>query len=63
MIQTRTHQPPDTDYRPKWFNSPISEWHSRFEDPTLADAVMDRVVHNAYRLELKGESRRKRQKA
>jgi DNA replication protein DnaC len=41
---------------------PVSEWHSRFEDPTLADAIMDRVVHNAYRLELKGESKRKRQK-
>ncbi len=41
---------------------PVSEWHPRFEDPTLADAIMDRVVHNAYRLELKGESKRKRQK-
>jgi len=28
-------------------------------NPTLADAIMDRVVHNAYRLELKGESMRK----
>jgi DNA replication protein DnaC len=41
---------------------PVSEWHSRFEDPTLASAIMDRVVHNAYRLKLKGESKRKRQK-
>ena len=41
---------------------PASEWHSRFEDPTLADAIMDRAIHNAYRLELKGESKRKRQK-
>ncbi len=41
---------------------PVSEWHSRFEDPTLADAIMDRVVHNAYRLTLKGESQRKKQK-
>ncbi len=32
---------------------PVSEWHSRFEDPTLADAIMDRIVHNAYRLALK----------
>jgi len=41
---------------------PVSQWHSRFEDPTLADAIMDRVVHNAYRLTLKGESYRKKQK-
>jgi len=38
---------------------PVSQWHSRFADPTLADAIMDRVVHNAYRLELKGETKRK----
>ena len=42
---------------------PVSNWHSRFEDPTLADAIMDRVVHNAYRIELKGESMRKKQKS
>ena len=41
---------------------PVSEWHSRFEDPTLADAMMDRIVHNAYRLIMKGESQRKKQK-
>lgn len=38
---------------------PISEWHERFGNPTLSDAIMDRVIHNAYRLELKGESMRK----
>jgi DNA replication protein DnaC len=38
---------------------PVAEWHSRFPDPTLADAILDRLVHNAYRLELKGESQRK----
>ena len=31
-----------------------------FGDPTLADAILDRLVHNAYRLNLKGESMRKR---
>ncbi|MBW2064329.1 MAG: ATP-binding protein, partial [Deltaproteobacteria bacterium] len=41
---------------------PVSKWHTRFEDPTLADAIMDRVVHNAYRIELKGESMRKKRK-
>ena len=42
---------------------PVSEWHSRFADPTLADAIMDRVVHNAYRLELKGDTKRKEVKS
>ena len=38
---------------------PVANWHDRFSSPTLSDAIMDRVVHNAYRLELKGESMRK----
>lgn len=38
---------------------PVSDWHERFAVPTLSDAIMDRIVHNAYRLELKGESMRK----
>jgi len=42
---------------------PVAKWHPRFEDPTLADAIMDRVVHNAYRIELKGDSMRKKQKS
>ncbi len=39
---------------------PVDKWHRYLEDPTLADAILDRVVHNAYRLELRGESMRKR---
>ena len=39
--------------------APIQEWHSRVPDPTLADAVLDRPIHNAHRLNLKGESQRK----
>jgi len=39
---------------------PVSDWHERFAAPTLSDAIIDRIVHNAYRLELKGESMRKR---
>ena len=39
---------------------PVADWHERMANPTLADAIMDRVIHNAYRLELKGESMRKR---
>jgi DNA replication protein DnaC len=38
---------------------PVPEWHARFPDPTLGDAILDRLVHNAYRLALKGESRRR----
>ncbi len=39
---------------------PVEKWHRYLEDPTLADAILDRFVHNAYRIELKGESLRKR---
>lgn len=39
---------------------PVDQWHATFADPTIADAVLDRLVHNAYRLVLKGESMRKK---
>lgn len=38
---------------------PVSSWHERIPDPTLSDAVLDRLIHNAYRLELLGDSMRK----
>lgn len=38
---------------------PIERWHDVIGDPTLADAILDRLVHNAYRLGLEGESMRK----
>jgi DNA replication protein DnaC len=38
---------------------PVADWHARIPDPTLADAILDRLVHQAHRLELKGESMRK----
>lgn len=38
---------------------PVNQWHEIIGDPTVADAILDRLVHNAYRLELKGESLRK----
>jgi DNA replication protein DnaC len=38
---------------------PVSQWHEIIADPTVADAILDRLVHNAYRLDLKGESLRK----
>ena len=37
---------------------PVSGWHGIFEDATVADAALDRIVHNAYRIELRGMSRR-----
>ena len=41
---------------------PVDNWHELIGDPTLADAILDRLVHNAYRINLKGESMRKRAK-
>jgi DNA replication protein DnaC len=38
---------------------PVTDWHVRFPDPTLADAILDRTIHNAYRLPLLGDSQRK----
>jgi DNA replication protein DnaC len=40
---------------------PIEEWHGVIGDATLADAILDRLVHNAYKINLRGESMRKRQ--
>ena len=39
--------------------TPLDQWHGLFRDPTVADAVLDRVVHQAHRLALQGESMRK----
>jgi DNA replication protein DnaC len=38
---------------------PIKAWHDVIGEPTFADAILDRIVHNAYRLELEGQSMRK----
>jgi DNA replication protein DnaC len=38
---------------------PIESWHENIRDPTIADAILDRLVHNAYKINLKGESMRK----
>ena len=38
---------------------PVELWHEAIGDQTLADAILDRLVHNAYRLDLKGDSLRK----
>jgi DNA replication protein DnaC len=39
---------------------PIEHWHQHFGDPTLADAILDRLIHNAHRITLKGESMRRK---
>jgi DNA replication protein DnaC len=39
---------------------PVDHWHEIIDNPTLADAILDRLVHNAYRINLKGESMRKK---
>jgi DNA replication protein DnaC len=39
---------------------PVDRWHEMIGNPTIADAILDRLVHNAYRIELKGESLRKK---
>lgn len=39
---------------------PISKWHDIIGEQTIADAILDRLVHDAYRIELKGESMRKK---
>jgi hypothetical protein len=40
---------------------PVEHWHEALGEPTLADAILDRLVHNAYKIALKGDSMRKRQ--
>ncbi|MCB0748546.1 MAG: ATP-binding protein, partial [Ignavibacteriae bacterium] len=41
---------------------PVSEWHNLIGEDTIADAIMDRIVHNSHRIELLGESVRRRKK-
>src|SRR6267142_1219011 len=39
---------------------PVVKWHAQIGDPTVADSIMDRLVHSAHRIELQGESLRKK---
>jgi len=41
---------------------PVESWHVQIGDPTIADSILDRLVHNAYRIEMNGESIRKKKK-
>ena len=38
---------------------PVSRWHEQIGDPTIADGILDRLVHNAHRIEMRGDSMRK----
>lgn len=40
--------------------NPVSLWHGLMPNPAIADAILDRIIHNAVRIELRGESRRKK---
>ncbi len=39
---------------------PVEHWYDTFPLPTIADAIMDRLVHNSYQIEMRGESMKKR---
>lgn len=39
---------------------PVKDWHAFINDPALADAILDRLIHSSHKLELKGDSMRKR---
>ena len=41
---------------------PENKWHEIIGDETIADAICDRVLHNSYKIKMKGESMRKREK-
>jgi DNA replication protein DnaC len=40
---------------------PVDRWHDLVGDPTLADAILDRIIHNAHRIQLRGQSLRRKQ--
>src|SRR5690242_21386147 len=42
---------------------PVTRWHEQIGDPTAADGILDRLVHNAHRLEMRGDSMRKKRNA
>jgi DNA replication protein DnaC len=42
---------------------PVARWHEQIGDPTVADGILDRLVHNTHRIEMKGDSMRKKRAA
>jgi DNA replication protein DnaC len=49
-------------WRFKLAQLPVAGWPAQIGDPTIADSILDRLVHNSYRIELNGESMRKKSK-
>jgi DNA replication protein DnaC len=47
-------------HRPPKYSKSRTHWHEQIGDPTIADSILDRIVHDAYRIELNGESLRKK---
>jgi DNA replication protein DnaC len=41
---------------------PLAHWHEQIGDPTIADSILDRLIHNAHRIDLNGESMRKKRR-
>ncbi len=41
---------------------PVEDWHRTFENPTLADAILDRIIHSAYKIQLSGKTLRDKKK-
>jgi len=50
-------------YQTRWLiltsQLPVTRWHEQIGDPTVADGILDRLVHNAHRIEMRGDSMRK----
>jgi DNA replication protein DnaC len=42
---------------------PIAQWHDMIGEPTIADAILDRIIHNAHRIALEGDSMRRKKAA
>ena len=51
---------PNSRADPFSFKFPVSKWYDLIGDPTLADAILDRLIHSAYKIDLKGGSMRKK---
>jgi DNA replication protein DnaC len=52
----------DTRYTMLTSQLSIASWHAQIGNPTIADSILDRLVHNAHRVELQGESMRKKRR-
>ena len=42
---------------------PVAKWHDMIGEPTIADAILDRIIHNSHRIALEGDSMRKKKAA